>query len=183
MIEPFLYLINRRLEDGIYSEKAPADFKDPDQGLYMIPMTSRVLAGDRGFYTEAEIAADKAIMDAARANTRKNQIRKNVDNDFISIRSSQTGMPCAVIFMLKSREKTFEKIGIDPEKYYMMFITADEALFAEKAKYKPTQIRKILSNIKNKMNSTYPDASPVLSTAIFEYIKDPGSGEGRYAEV
>ena len=52
-------------------------------------------------------------------------------------------------------------------------------MFAEKSKYKPTQIKKVLASIKNKMNSLFPDASPVLSTAIFEYNPEVS----RYIEV
>ena len=179
MTEPFLYLVGLKPDAPAYSEKAPADFKDPSQGLYMLPMTSRILAGDRGLYTEDEIKGDPNILKAASANTSKNQIRKNVDNDFISVRSNKTDMPCSVLFMLKGREKTLSMLGIDPDKFYAIFITSDETMFAEKAKYKPTQIKKILRNIENKMNSMYPNASPVLSTGIFEYDKEAA----RYVEV
>ena len=172
MNEPFLYLIAQPLEPPYYCEKAPVEFRNPVMGLYVIPMTSRILSGDRDFFTEGEIRADKSILKAAGSNTAKSSIRKNVDNEFMSIRSNRSGIPCTAVFMLSNREKTFELLNIDPDEYYMMPITPDEMMFAEKSKYKPAQIKKTLANIKNKMSSLFPDGSPVLTVSVFEYDKE-----------
>lgn len=179
MIEPFLYLISGEPEAPAYAEKAPVDFKDAAAGLWLIPMTSRILSGDRPLYSAEEIEKDPGIMRAASANTVKNQIRKNTDNDFVSIRSNRTEMPCAALFVSKGRDKAFKAAGIDPSAYYAIFITADEIMFADKSKYKPAQIRKVIASIRNKMASLFPNASPVLSAAIFEY----DGGSGRYVEL
>ena len=179
MTEPFLYLISRELDPPFYCERAPVDTRDPSQGLWLVPMTSRILSNDRGFYTDDELETDKLILKSANANTLKNRICKSTDNEFLSVRSNKGEVPCAAMFMLKGRSKIFEAIKIDPKDYYIIFITADEVMFAEKSKYKPTQIKKVLASIKNKMNSLFPDASPVLSTAIFEYNPEVS----RYIEV
>lgn len=179
MTEPFLYLIPGEPEAPAYSEKAPVDFKDAAGGFWLIPMTSRILSGDRELYSVSEIESNPGIMKAASVNTMKNMIRKNTDNDFISIRSNRTNMPCAALFMLKGREKAWKAAGIDPSAYYIMFVTSDEVMFADKSKFKPAQIRKVMSNIRNKMTSLFPGASPMLSTSIFEY----DGGSGRYIEI
>ena len=168
MTEPFMIPILGEPENA-YFDKAPVDFKNPVETISLIPMTSRILAGDRPLYTADEVKNDSNILKYAYENTQKNQLRKNTDNDFISVRSNKTNIPCTALFMSKNREKTFVALGIDIKDYYIIFITMDEIMFAEKKNYKPSQIKKIITNIKNKMNSLCPDANPVLSTKIFEY--------------
>lgn len=169
MTEPFLYTLNNIPDDSAYYEIAPVQFKNPNKSLYLIPLTSKILASTRGFYTKEEIDENKSIIKSAYDNTAKNQLRKNTDNDFISIRSNKTDIPCAATFMTPNRHRLFKAIEIDITDYYIIFITADEVLLAEKATIKPTQIRKVLNNIKNKMTSLFPQASPVLTTTIFVY--------------
>lgn len=179
MIEPFLFLMNGELEKPAYCEIAPVEFKNPNRVLSLVPVTSRILTLDRDFYTEEEIEADKTIWKSAYENTLKNQIRKNTDNDFISVRSNKTDVPCAAAFMLKGREKMFKALDINIENYYIIFITPDEVLFAEKAKYKPTQIRKVTANIKNKLNSLCPQNPPTLAVEVFEYDEE----NSKYVEI
>lgn len=179
MVEPFLYTINRELEDPAYCEPAPVEFKNPNHVLTLVPVTSRILTLDRDFYSKEEIKADKMILKAARENTMKSQIRKNTDNDFISIRSNKTEIPCVAAFMLQNREKLFKALNIEIDDYYVVFITPDEILFAEKAKYKPTQIRKVTANIRNKLNSLCQDNTPILATEVFEYDKE----QSKYVEI
>lgn len=179
MFEPFFIVINSEPENHIYFEHAPVEFKNPTKGLYLIPMTSRILALDRGLYTVEEVNENKAWLQTAMTNTIKNALRKNTDSDFISIRSNKSSMPCAAIFMINNPEKIFNSLSLNIDDYYVIFITSDEVMFAEKSKYKPTQIKKIIMSIKNKMNSLCPDASPILATEIFEYDKEVN----RYVEV
>lgn len=179
MIEPFLYVMNGTLEEPAYYEIAPVEFKNPMNSLTLVPITSRILSMDREFYTTDEIKADPNIMRMANENMIKNQIRKNTDNDFISIRSNKTDVPCAAVFLLPNREKMFKALGIDINDYYVIFITSDEVLFAEKAKFKPTQIRKLTANMKNKMTSLCPNGSPILCTEVFQYDQETS----KYIEV
>lgn len=179
MVEPFMYIFEGELEAPEYSEPAPVEFKNPTRMLSLIPITSRILSLDRTPYTIEELEADKSILKSAYENTSKNKIRKNTDNDFISVRSAKTDVPCVAAFMLKSREKLFAVLDITIDDYYIIFITPDEVLFAEKAKFKPTQIKKVTSNIKNKMNSLFPDGSPILSTEVFVYDQE----NEKYIEV
>lgn len=179
MIEPFLYTISGELEDPAYCEPTPVEFKNPNRVLTLVPVTSRILTLDRDFYSKEEIKADKMILKAARENTMKSQIRKNTDNDFISIRSNKTEIPCVAAFMLQNREKLFKALNIEIDDYYVVFITPDEILFAEKAKYKPTQIRKVTANIRNKLNSLCQDNTPILATEVFEYDKE----QSKYVEI
>ena len=168
MTEPFIIPILGEPENA-YFDTAPIDFKNPVETISLIPMTSRILTGDRAFYTKDEIENNKNILKEAYDNTNKNPLRRNTDNDFISVRSNKTGVPCTALFMSKNRERTFKALDININDFYIIFITMDEVMFAEKANYKPTQIKKIITNIKNKMSSLCPDGNPILSTKIFEY--------------
>lgn len=179
MTEPFMYLIDGALEEPLYCEPAPVDFKNPLNRMSLVPMTSRIMSMDRGFYTSEEVRADGGILKSAYRNTLSNRVSRNTDNDFVSIRSDKTEMPCAAAFMLSSREKLFDALGIAVDDYYVIFITSDEVMFAKKSDFKPTQIRKVTANIRNKLNSLFPDNSPVLRTEVFVYDRD----ERRYKEA
>ena len=180
MTEPFLYIINGTPDKPIYSETAPVQFKNPTKSLSLIPMTSRIMSMDRGFFTIDEINNDKSILKTAYENTAKNKIRKNTDNDFISVRSSKTEVPCAAAFMLRGKDKLFKALEINISEYYIIFITPDEVLFAEKQKFKPTQIKKITANIKNKLKSLFTgDNDPVLAVEVFVYDET----QNEYIEV
>ena len=80
--------------------------------------------------------------------------------------------------MLNSKHKLFAALNIDIDDYYIIFITPDEVLFADKSKFKPTQIKKVTTNIKNKMTAICSD-SPILAAEVFIYDKD----EDKYVEV
>ena len=178
MTEPFMYIFNGELEKPIYSNPAPVEFKNPMKILSLMPITSRILSLDRQPFTTEEIENDPDILKMAYDNTSKNKIRKNTDNDFISVRSSKTDVPCTAAFMLNSKHKLFAALNIDIDDYYIIFITPDEVLFADKSKFKPTQIKKVTTNIKNKMTAICSD-SPILAAEVFIYDKD----EDKYVEV
>lgn len=178
MTEPFMYIFEGELEKPEYSEPAPIEFKNPMRMLSLMPITSRILSLDRTPYTIDELKDNPDILKMAYENTSKNKIRKNTDNDFISVRSSKTEVPCTAAFMLNSKHKLFSALNIDIDDYYIIFISPDEVLFADKTKFKPTQIKKVTINIKNKMTTICND-SPVLATEVFVYDKD----NDKYVEI
>jgi len=179
MIEPYLYVFDGMLDKPLYSELAPVEFKNPNRMLSLIPMTNRILTLNREPFTVDEIEANRTILQQAYENTTKNKLRKNTDNDFISIRSNETEVPCAAGFLIPTKSKLFTALNIDINNYYIIFITPDEVLLANKEKFKPTQIRKVTANIKNKMNSLFTADSPILCTEVFTYVAE----EDKYVEI
>lgn len=179
MVEPYLYVFDGMLDKPLYSELAPVEFKNPQKMLSLMPMTSRILTLGREPFTVDEIEKDSSILKQSYENTTKNKLRKNTDNDFISIRSNETEIPCAAGFLIPSRQKLFTALNIDINDYYIVFITPDEVLLADKQKFKPTQIRKVTANIKNKMNSLFTADSPILCTEVFIY----DSEADKYVEI
>lgn len=180
MLDPFLLALAAPPETGIWREEAPIDFRDPLKKICLVPVTERIMAGGRGFYTEAEIEADPSIIASARRNIMQNKLRKNLDNDFVSVRSNRTDTPCAAVFMSKGRETAFEALRIGRmQDFYTVFVTPDEVLFADKSRLKPANIRRVMSSIKNRVSSIFPEDAPILSMEVLEY--DPGTG--RYTEA
>lgn len=173
MTEPFLLAMPGEPDDGAWYERAPVEFRDPVKSICLIPMTSRVMASDRGLFTDAEIAEDPQLLKAARSNTMKNNIRKNdADNDYVSVRSNRTGMPCAAMFFMPNREKLFEALKCQPDRYYFIFITQDEVLLASREEFQLSNIKRTTRNIRNKLMSLYPEGCPVLATEVFAYDRD-----------
>lgn len=180
MLEPFLMTLPEAPDPEIWREDAPIDFKDMTKKICLVPMASRIQAGDRGFYTVAEIEADPSIIKSARNNTLRNRLRKNTDNDFISIRSNGTETPCAAAFLCSGRMNAFESLKIGRiQDYYVVFMTPDEVLFADKEKLRPANIRRILTSIRNRVVSMYKGDAPILSMEVLEY----DTGTDRYEEI
>lgn len=180
MLEPFLLALPEAPAPDIWREEAPVSFKDMTKKIYLVPMSSRIQAGDRGMYAVSEIEADPSIVKSARNNTLRNRLRKNTDNDFISIRSNGTETPCAAAFLCSGRMNAFESLKIGRiQDYYVVFMTPDEVLFADKEKLKPANIRRILSSIRNRVVSMYRDDAPILSMEVLEY----DTGTDRYEEI
>lgn len=173
MTEPFLLAMPGEPEDGIWRQPAPMEFRNPLSSVCLVIMTSRIIAGDRGMYTEAEIKADPQIVKSAADNTASNKLRMNTDNDFISIRSNKTRQPCAAAFLLPGRRRLFSNLRLDPSQYYFVFITQDEVLMAQKDKFKPSAIRKVTASMANKIRSLHPEGCPIVATEVFSY--DPES--------
>ncbi len=171
MTEPFLLAMPSEPEDGAWFERAPVEFRDPTRSICLVPMTTRIMASDRALYSEDEVRADPQFLKSARSNTAKNAIRRSDDGDYVSVRSSRTGMPCAAMFFLQGREKLFDAVKIDPDRYYIVFITQDEVLFADRADFQLSNIRRTTKNISNKLRSLYPDGCPILATEVFCYDK------------
>ncbi len=178
MNEPYLLAVATPPDDGIWHEKAPVDFKDPDRGIYLVPVTPRVLSQERAMYTEDEVKADPEFVKAAIVNTRKNRLRRNTDNDFISLRSDNTQIPCTSMFFMDNRETVFKALAVDPIDYFIVFITSDEVLMADRIKFRPSNIRRMVDSIVNRISSLYPDDTPILCKEVFEYGPD-----GHYKEV
>jgi len=180
MAEPYYFLTSIPIPEPYYSEIAPVEFKQPDKKLYMVPLTEAIKTSVRDFFTRDELAEDKTILKMTANNTMKNHLRINTDNDFISIRSAKTQIPCAVSFMMPNKKAVFKVLNIDNIlDYYIIFITSDEIMLAEKDKFKPTQIKKTITNIKNKMATLCPTDTPILATEIFVYDAEAD----RYVEI
>lgn len=173
MTEPFLLAMPGEPDDGAWSMRAPVDFRDPTKCIALVPMTSRIMGSDRGLFTEEEIKADPQVLKSAKANTSRNPIRVgDADTDYVSIRSNKTGVPCAAMFFLEGREKLFKAVQAeDIENYYIIFITQDEVLLARKSDFPVSNIKRTVKNIRNKMQSLYPEGCPVLATEVFTYDK------------
>lgn len=180
MLEPFLLALPETPGPDIWREDAPIDFKDMTRKLYLVPMSSRIQAGDRGMYTIDEIKDDPSVIRSSRHNTLRNRLRKNTDNDFISIRSNGTDTPCAAAFLCDGRMNAFESLKIGRiQDYYVIFVSPDEVLFADREKLRPSNIRRILASIKNRVVSMYRDDAPILSMEVLEY----DTGTDRYTEI
>lgn len=180
MLEPFLMALPEAPDPSIWREEAPIDFKDMTRKIFLVPMSSRIQAGDRGMYTVAEVEEDPSVIKSARNNTLRNRLRKNTDNDFISIRSNGTDTPCAAAFLCNGRMNAFESLKIGRiQDYYVIFMTPDEVLFADKEKLRPANIRRILTSIRNRVMSMYRTDAPILSMEVLEY----DTGTNRYEEV
>ena len=175
MVEPFLYPIMATPGGNIYYEKTPTEFKNPRISMSLIPMNSRIIAGDRQFFTKDEIEADPILLRSAYENTIKNKLRISDKDKFISVRAAKNNdkeIPCAACFMITTvNEKLFKTLNIDIDDFYIIFITPDEVLFAPQ-KLKITEVRKEIQNIKNKMSSIFNDDAPILTTRIFIYDKE-----------
>lgn len=173
MTEPFLLAMPGKPDGDAWSMRAPADFRDPTKCISLVPMTSRIMGADRELYTEAEIKSDPQFLRSAKSNTARNAIRVgDGDADWVSVRSNRTGVPCAAMFFLDGREKLFGAIHAENiEDYYIIFITQDEVLLARKADFPLSNIKRTVKNIRNKMQSLYPEGCPVLATEVFVYDK------------
>lgn len=180
MLEPFLLALPETPGPETWREEAPIDFKDMTKRIYLVPMSSRIQAGDREFYTVDEVKSDPSIVRSARNNTLRNKLRKNTDNDFVSIRSNGTETPCAAAFLCDGRTNAFDSLKIGRiQDYYAIFVSPDEVLFADKEKLRPANIRRILASIRNRVVSIYGDGAPILSMEVLEY----DTGTDRYTEV
>lgn len=178
-MEPYVTLINGQPKKPAYYQPAPLAFKDPHKIMSLIPVDESVLSGERDFYTVDEMKANETLLKSAYDNTARNMLRKFTDEEFLSVRSAKTGIPCAAAFMLSTKNMLFQALSLDISQYYIIFITYDEVMLAEKEKFKPAAIRKTVTNIRNKMSSVFKDASPVLCTEVFVYDKE----NDRYEEV
>ena len=178
MNEPYLLAVTALPDADVWHEKAPVDFKDPDRAVYLVPVTPRILSLERGMYTPEEVKADPELIKSAITNTRKNRLRRNVENDFVSLRSDNTQVPCVPMFLMDNRETVFKALAMDPMDYYIVFITPDEVLMADRNKFKPSIIRRMVDSINNRITSLYPNDTPILCKEVFEYGPD-----GRYREV
>lgn len=167
-----MYLTTETIQDPYYAEDCPLVFKDPKKSLKMIPINNDILLENRPLFTTDEINQDKSILKEAKNNTSMNRVRKFDDHDFISIRSADTDIPIGASFMLNIKEKLFQKLKLEPTEYFIIFITPDEILLADKTKYNKTNIKKNISAIQNKLKSKYGAESPILLTEVFYYDKD-----------
>ena len=189
MNEPFMLAVSGRPEESIWRYEAPVRFKNPDRAICLVPMDTPVMSGDRPMYTVPELESGSAVWKAAIDNTALVPLRMSTENDMVSIRSSKAaGTPCAAVLLLpgsKRRAKVMapvdeylKKNGMpDIAGHYFVFITQDEVLLADKAKIKPSILKKTIRSIKNQLESQ--DPALLLSTEVLEYDKD----EDEYREV
>lgn len=189
MNEPFMLAVSGRPEESIWHYEAPVRFKNPERAICLVPMDTPVMSGDREMYTAVELEKNSAVWKTAIDNTATVPLRMSIENDMVSIRSSKSaGTPCAAVLLLpgsKRRAKLLapvseylKKNGMPPiQGHYFVFITQDEILLADKAKIKPSILKKTLRSIKNQLEAMNPDL--LLATEVLEYDQD----EDEYREV
>ncbi len=177
-MEPYIALLIDKPERPIHSEKAPVEFKNPRRELSMIVMTDEIIRGYRSFYLEDEIKKNPSIWQNACSMSIRNKLKATEIEDYISIRSNGTQIPCAASFMMPKREKIFNAIQpaggtkVDITDYYIIFVTHDEILIADKSKKKPSDIKKDVIDIRNKASYMYKEASPFLCAEVFTYDRE-----------
>lgn len=189
MKEPFMMPSSQTPTDGVYSVNTRIEFKDPARKIVLVPMDTQIMSGERQCYTTQECEANNAIWKSAIENTAQIEPIVNTDNDLVSIRSAKSsGTPCAALLLLpgKNRRARLLRVITDnlakkklppAQDHYFIFITPDEILLADKAKFKPSVLRKTIRNIKNRLASTNPGL--LLSTEVLEYDAD----EDVYREI
>ena len=186
--EPFLFAMPSDPGGDIWSEKAPVDFRDPSKGIWLVPMTGRIMAGDRGLYTRDEMRDDQGILRQAYAVMSKTKVSRYVGADFTGVRAKDGSPPCAARFFMPGRDQAV-RLAISGDRdrplderelphWYFIFLTPDEVLFARKRDGTGlSNIRRLVEEMAANLASVYPDVPPVLSTEVFEYAN------GRYVEA
>ena len=179
MTEPFMMAPPG---DGYWHMQGQARFKSPERQIVLVPMTSGIMAGDRPMYSVEECQADDTIWKNAVDNTAHIGLRVSVENDLVSVRSSKSaGTPGTAALLLpgpKRRARILQSLTDNlrgkkmppAQDHYFIFITPDEALMADKAKFTPSVLRKMVRNIKNQLESSNPGL--LLATEVMEYDPD-----------
>lgn len=189
MIEPFMIATSREPGKNLYALQAPIRFKSPDRHVWLVPMDSQVISGDRPLYTKDDARADEAFWKNAVDNTSRLQMRMSVKNDMVSIRSAKSAdTPGTAALLLPGKNRrarvfknldamTVPKGLARAQDCYFIFITPDEALLADKSKLPPTTLKRMLRSIRNQLESTSPGM--LLAAEVLEYDAD----EDLYREV
>lgn len=182
MMEPFMMASSATLDGRFWQVSAKLRFKDPDKRIILVPMTSEIMAGDRPMYTRAECEADDTIWKNAIDNTARIGLRISVENDLVSVRSSKSAdTPGTAALLLpgqKRRARILQSLtdSLHGKKlpgaaeHYFVFITPDEVLMADRSRFTPSVLRKMVRSIKNQLESSNPGL--LLSTEVMEYDPD-----------
>ena len=166
------------LRPNTFIKDTPIVFKNSNRAVGALPVNELILNGDQPFYSTDDIKNNKDIFRIAHENSVKNKIRKYNEKSNLCIRST-TDIPCAICFLLSTAFELFKKLEVDPEHYYIIFLTYDEIQLYEKDSTKLSTLKKNIISMKNKMRSIYPDSDPIFLTEVFEY----DAKQKKYVEV